>query len=71
MLKVEYRDLFGNWVDTRRAFASLQEAHDDCVDMADVLNVAYRVIDDSGAVVDMIDFEADFWAIGKDRPNDT
>lgn len=71
MFKIQDRNLFGKWTDDGREFATIEEAREFCLNMADSLNIAYRVIDDSGAVIDVIDLEADFWALGQhDQPDE-
>jgi hypothetical protein len=57
--------MINQWEDDKRRFATLEEAREFCLEMSDSLDIAYRIVDKSGKVVDVIDLEAGFWALGK------
>lgn len=65
MITIEERNLFGKWQAwPEKTFDSLVEAHAWCVEMSDLTGVAYRVLQD-GQVIDAVDLEAGFFALGR------
>lgn len=70
MFTIQERDLFGWWVNEGSEFDTLEDAKTYCVEMADALNIAYRIVDDNGAIVDVIDLAADFFGLGGMEPGD-
>lgn len=69
MFYVEQRNLFGHWEKSGRAFSTRGQAKGYCLMIADHLDIACRVVDTNGKIVDVIDFEAEFFMLDGDVPN--
>ncbi len=64
MFTIEERNPFGKWeAVTGKTFDTLPAARAWCIEMSDVLDIAYRVLQD-GQVIGTVDLEAGFFALG-------
>lgn len=68
MITIEQRNLFGKWDAVKgKTFETPEAARAWCLDMADHLDIAYRILQDD-QVIHTIDLEAGFWSLVNTPP---